>query len=186
MLLGVESIINSHMTSSKNIKHTSAMFVKMSNPGAKESWKWKQSTDKLKMFCKYCRKKGHMKTSCFELAWYPDWYKDLQKTCTSEKKLESSRHQHDSKVFVASVSEAIQKEFVKMFNTKQEMHYYMILSLHIAHGKCQVKFWVIVQALSFFPSSDNFWIIDIGASNHMFTPLQLSSWTNMSPFLMAP
>lgn len=111
ILLGVESSMNNKLTSTVNLENTSAMLVPAPNQNIKETWKQKQLMDKSKLYCEHCKKKGLLKASRFELVGYIDWFKDLKKNRSNEKKYGNHKNPHEFNVFHASIS----KLFIKSF-----------------------------------------------------------------------
>lgn len=92
------------------------MMTRSNNSGKKDLWK-QRTVDKSRLYCDFCKKRGHLKESCFQLVGCPDRLKGSQKSKQADTKNRGSR----SKGVAASIREVVKQESTKYSDHEKEM-----------------------------------------------------------------
>ncbi|KAL2240563.1 UNVERIFIED_CONTAM: hypothetical protein Sindi_0697500 [Sesamum indicum] len=113
------------------------------------------------MYCDECGKTGHLKSNCFEIYGYPDWYKTLmekRKGITNSNQVLSAGENENH--IAAAVSVLIKKELQKLMpgDEKQQINTHSMFDNF--SGKSSPN-------ISCLKLSKNTWVVDSGASSHM-------------------
>ncbi|KAL2922160.1 Copia protein [Bienertia sinuspersici] len=130
----------------------------------------KEKLEKMKLICEYCGKRGHnVKTGCFDLIGYPEWYKKgktkLAANVAKEEESESplELEEDDEVQLNPRLVNAVAKQMVKMMgkgsgSNKNDGEY---------SGSCNFARKVYVSNVSVYNYDNEGWIVDSGASDHM-------------------
>ncbi|KAF7830791.1 Copia protein [Senna tora] len=159
----------------------SAMMVRNQNP--RNDGDKRRDAAKKDRLCNHCNGTGHTRDTCFKLHGYPDWYNDLKearKGSGSGKKTSvnmaavgvGSSHENgeEKQTELASmVSQIIKQEMGKYLKEKETEEHINFASL--------VNFAGNAQSGNFLSLNHGSWILDIGASSHICSNINLMQHT---------
>lgn len=142
--------------------------------------KRKKSVDKRNLVCEHCKKRGHIKDSCFKLHGIPNWFKELEEKRNGNTVAnvgdETEDGQKAQSTSVVDLRTLIREEMQKLMSQPPENP--------IAFSNAVPYHYSSNSSPHLMSVDRNNWLIDSGASCHIGTARHLFS--SLTPLSVKP